>query len=80
MIIYHQMKPLLTIFLYLYAAIAIAGTDGDGVPDESDNCPNVANADQLDTDSDGLGNECDADDGGAIDQRDAYSLLLRIYG
>jgi hypothetical protein len=60
------MKPLLTLFLCLYAAIAIAiaiaGTDGDGVPDNTDNCPNVANADQLDSDADGLGNECDDDD------------------
>lgn len=34
-------------------------TDGDGVPDSSDNCPSVANADQVDADADGLGNACD---------------------
>lgn len=33
--------------------------DNDGVPDETDNCPNVANPDQLDTDSDGLGDACE---------------------
>ncbi len=33
--------------------------DGDGVPDISDNCPAVANADQADTDGDGRGNVCD---------------------
>ena len=27
--------------------------DSDGVVDNSDNCPNVPNSDQLDTDSDG---------------------------
>ena len=37
-------------------------TDGDGVVDSADNCPVNANADQLDTDSDGAGNTCDADD------------------
>jgi len=37
-------------------------TDGDGVPDPTDNCPLVANADQLDTDGDGLGDACDPDD------------------
>lgn len=33
--------------------------DSDGVPNFFDNCPNVANADQLDTDNDGLGDACD---------------------
>jgi len=37
-------------------------TDGDGIPDVNDNCPFVSNADQLDTDLDGLGNACDPDD------------------
>lgn len=36
--------------------------DGDGVPDIFDNCPALANADQLDTDLDRSGNACDADD------------------
>ena len=36
--------------------------DGDGVPDASDNCPSTANADQADTDGDGQGDACDADD------------------
>ncbi len=36
-------------------------SDGDGVPDISDNCSQVANADQRDTNGDGYGNICDAD-------------------
>ncbi len=32
--------------------------DGDGVPDGDDNCPNVANQDQADGDSDGVGDAC----------------------
>jgi len=36
--------------------------DGDGIVDPSDNCPLVANADQLNTDGDALGNACDPDD------------------
>ncbi|MEM8501232.1 MAG: thrombospondin type 3 repeat-containing protein [Pseudomonadota bacterium] len=39
-----------------------ADADGDGVLDENDNCPAVANSDQLDTDNDGQGNACDNDD------------------
>ncbi len=36
-------------------------TDLDGVGDDIDNCREAANADQLDTDGDGIGNACDAD-------------------
>jgi hypothetical protein len=42
---------------------AIAGdADQDGVPDGSDNCPNVANPTQLNTDGDAQGDACDSDD------------------
>jgi hypothetical protein len=34
----------------------------DGIHDDKDNCPRVANSDQLDTDNDGKGDECDTDD------------------
>jgi len=36
--------------------------DADGLNHDKDNCALVANADQLDTDSDGMGNACDPDD------------------
>ncbi|MEL7447924.1 MAG: alpha/beta hydrolase-fold protein [Pseudomonadota bacterium] len=36
-------------------------SDSDGVPDLADNCSDVANADQRDTNGDGFGNACDAD-------------------
>jgi hypothetical protein len=37
----------------------ILDADGDGVPDNIDNCPTVANADQADADQDGVGDACD---------------------
>lgn len=56
------------------AAIAAAGaagkcteesvppdSDGDGFPDDNDNCPAVANPDQADNDGDGIGDACDTD-------------------
>jgi hypothetical protein len=34
--------------------------DGDGIPDQIDNCPTVYNPDQLDCDNNGIGDACDA--------------------
>ena len=50
--------------------------DRDGVSDSEDNCPNVSNRHQTDTDSDGEGDACDGDDDndGVADGDDAYPL------
>lgn len=44
------------------AQACITDTDGDGIVDEADNCPGVANASQADFDGDGIGDACDTDD------------------
>jgi subtilisin-like proprotein convertase family protein len=36
-------------------------TDGDGIPDNLDNCPATANTDQSDLDNDSIGDVCDDD-------------------
>jgi hypothetical protein len=38
---------------------AISDTDSDGIPNETDNCPDICNPEQLDADGDGVGDLCD---------------------
>jgi N-acetylneuraminic acid mutarotase len=54
--------PNFTASAELFTASAPVDTDLDTVPDATDNCPSDANADQIDSDGDGLGDACDADD------------------
>ena len=46
----------------LIVTITEADGDGDGVPDDIDNCPFTYNPDQTDSDGDGIGDACDDDD------------------
>lgn len=39
----------------------VTDSDGDGFADGADNCPAVANANQLDSNGDGVGNQCSSD-------------------
>jgi hypothetical protein len=45
----------------------------DGVGDYGDNCPQVSNSNQLDTDGNGRGDACESDD-------DFINLILLIQG
>ena len=45
----------------LLNASAPVDTDGDGIPDDGDNCVSVANPTQTDTDGDHIGDTCDTD-------------------
>ncbi len=45
-----------------YNMAQLPDADNDTIDDLRDNCPTIANSDQLDSDSDGMGNACDSDD------------------
>ena len=64
-----------------YGDQVIEDADSDGIPDSSDNCILVANADQRDTDGDGYGNICDPDFNNdlVVDLND-YNVLFAVFG
>ncbi len=44
----------------LVCAITLLDSDNDGISDDQDNCPDIYNPDQADSDGDGIGDACDA--------------------
>ncbi|MCB1850116.1 MAG: thrombospondin type 3 repeat-containing protein [Gammaproteobacteria bacterium] len=60
----------------VWASESPPDSDGDGVTDDVDNCPDNGNADQADLDDDDIGDVCDSDidgDGLMTDQESTYS-------
>jgi hypothetical protein len=44
----------------------LTDSDGDGIPDDDDNCPDNCNIQQLDADGDDIGDVCDTEDDGCF--------------
>ncbi len=57
--------PFIRSWMLLASALCFAvpsiaqDSDGDGIPNQFDNCPGIANPGQMDSDSDGRGDACD---------------------
>ncbi|MFK8014699.1 MAG: FG-GAP-like repeat-containing protein [Gammaproteobacteria bacterium] len=77
-----QLDQLTAFLLQIESGTSIADADTDGIVDELDNCTQIANADQRDTNGDGYGNRCDADlnDDGTINVVDLGLLRAAFFG
>jgi len=60
----------------LTVGAAPVDNDGDGIPDEDDNCPDDANRDQKDSDGDGIGDVCDTRDSSPEEPREKPDLII----
>lgn len=49
-------------YVWVFDPSALKDSDGDSIVDVDDNCPNVSNPGQVDTDGDSSGDACDSDD------------------
>lgn len=58
----------------------VSDADSDGVADNSDNCPMVANANQGDMDNNGVGDACDTDCGTELTAVEPYSCKIAGLG
>lgn len=54
-----KILPIFT--LLITTSVFAVDTDSDGIDDSVDNCINIPNIEQRDTDGDGYGNRCDGD-------------------
>jgi chitodextrinase len=70
-----------------FETCVIIDSDADGVSDSLDNCPSVANQDQVDSDTNGVGDACccvgergNVNQKGKVDLSDLSTLILYLLG
>ena len=56
--------------------VDLADLDDDGIPDDVDNCPDIANPDQADSDGDGIGDVCETTEITAITPGMTFDIRL----
>lgn len=61
-------------------ALLTGDIDGDGIQDSMDNCLYSANSEQVDTDSDSMGDRCDPDidNDGILNEQDNCPYVVNI--
>ena len=70
-----------TVVVEFVVSDGAADSDGDGMPDDIDNCPHDYNPDQADSDGDGVGDACDCmcpgdiNADGQVDLRDLDAMI-----
>lgn len=73
--------PVLLLTVGLALPIYAFDDDGDGVSNATDNCVEISNPDQVDSDADGCGNACDADyDQSGIVDADDFDHFRSVMG
>jgi len=84
---YNEIGPVSNGFVYTFPAHSLTAleiyldSDADGIPNQDDNCPLIANSDQADFNDDGIGDVCDtdADADGFIEPQDCNDNDPTIY-
>jgi len=70
----HAPPPVQVVYPFQVIPPVFTDTDGDGVPDSSDNCPSVPNPDQADANGNGIGDACEAPSSYSLDPPQLVTL------
>jgi len=73
----YEFMPTPQDFVFLtYSGPSNTDSDGDGIINSIENCPYVANANQLDTDGDGIGDACESSNDASVPEFPTVALPI----